>query len=604
MMDDGAGAAAEAGSERVLVTGGAGFLGSHLCERLLNEGHEVFCLDNFHTGSKANVLHLLENPRFHIVHHDVTLPFSLHVDRIFNLACPASPVHYQFDPVHTIKTSVIGSLNMLELAERLGARILQASTSEVYGDPEQHPQAEQYWGNVNSFGPRACYDEGKRCAEALFYAFRERAGVRVKLARIFNTYGPRMHEGDGRVVSNFVTQALRGEPITLYGDGSQTRSFCYVDDLVDGLVRLMDAPDDVVGPVNLGNPVECTVRELAEKVVELTGSISPLVYKPLPVDDPCRRRPDISLARDVLGWEPSTQLTDGLAATIDYFDAVLRGRKWDGMAVKQTGKASRVAASARSVQAADKRASGHARAAKPAVLVTGGAGYVGAHVCKALDRAGFLPVTFDSLARGHREAVKWGPLCVGDLRDPKALAKVLAEFDPVGVIHLAALAYVGESMAEPGRYFGVNVVGTLNLLNAMAERGVKPLVFSSSCATYGVPDTLPIGEDHPQRPVNPYGESKLIAEKMMGWFDRRHGLRVASLRYFNAAGADPWGEIGENHDPETHLIPRAVDAAVNGGPPLDILGSDYPTPDGTAGARLYPCQRPCHGACARADPVA
>ena len=304
---------------RVLVTGGAGFLGSHLCERLLADGHDVLCVDNFFTGSRDNVLHRLGNPRFELLRHDVTFPLYVEVDQIYNLACPASPIHYQLDPVQTTKTSVHGAINMLGLAKRVNASILQASTSEVYGDPEVHPQQEGYWGRVNPVGPRACYDEGKRCAETLFFDYFRQHGLRIKVARIFNTYGPRMHPNDGRVVSNFIVQALRGAPITLYGDGQQTRSFCYVDDLIEGLIRLMNTPDEVTGPVNLGNPVEFTIRELAEQVLAQTRSQSSLLQEPLPQDDPRQRQPDIDLARQLLGWEPAVPLADGLERTIDYF---------------------------------------------------------------------------------------------------------------------------------------------------------------------------------------------------------------------------------------------------------------------------------------------
>ncbi len=304
---------------RVLVTGGAGFLGSHLCERLLADGHDVLCVDNFFTGSRDNVLHLLGNPRFELLRHDVTFPLYVEVDQIYNLACPASPIHYQADPVQTTKTSVHGAINMLGLAKRVNARILQASTSEVYGDPEVHPQQEGYWGRVNPVGPRACYDEGKRCAETLFFDYYRQHGLRIKVARIFNTYGPRMHPNDGRVVSNFIVQALSGAPITLYGDGQQTRSFCYVDDLIEGLIRLMNTPDEVTGPVNLGNPVEFTIRELAEQVLAKTRSASQLLQEPLPEDDPRQRQPDIGLAKALLDWEPAVPLADGLERTIDYF---------------------------------------------------------------------------------------------------------------------------------------------------------------------------------------------------------------------------------------------------------------------------------------------
>ncbi len=309
---------------RILVTGGAGFIGSFLCERLLEAGAEVLCVDNFFTGTRTNVGHLLPNPRFELMRHDVTMPLYVEVDQIYNMACPASPVHYQFDPVQTTKTSVHGAINMLGLAKRTKARILQASTSEVYGDPEVHPQPESYWGNVNPLGPRACYDEGKRCAETLCFDYHRQHGVAIKVARIFNTYGPRMHPNDGRVVSNFIVQALRGEPITLYGDGQQTRSFCYVDDLVEGLIALMSTPGDVTGPINLGNPGEFTIRELAETIIDLTGSASELVHKPLPADDPRQRRPDITKAHDVLGWAPTVALREGLTRTIAYFDDMLR----------------------------------------------------------------------------------------------------------------------------------------------------------------------------------------------------------------------------------------------------------------------------------------
>ncbi len=309
--------------ERVLVTGGAGFLGSHLCDRLLADGAEVLCVDNYFTGARSNIAHLFGHPRFEFLRHDVTFPLYVEVDRIYNLACPASPVHYQHDPVQTTKTSVIGSINMLGLAKRLNARILQASTSEVYGDPNVHPQPEDYWGNVNPIGARACYDEGKRCAETLFFDYRRQHGLPVKVARIFNTYGPRMHPNDGRVVSNFIVQALTGKDITVSGDGAQTRAFCYVDDLIDALVRLMQTGDDVTGPINVGNPAEFTIAQLAELTIELTGSRSQITHVPLPSDDPRQRRPDISQARDLLGWEPSTPLKEGLTRTIAYFEALL-----------------------------------------------------------------------------------------------------------------------------------------------------------------------------------------------------------------------------------------------------------------------------------------
>ena len=307
---------------RTLVTGGSGFIGSHLCERLLAAGHEVLCVDNYYTGRRQNIEHLLADPRFEVLRHDITMPLYVEVDQIFNLACPASPIHYQFDPVQTLKASVHGSINMLGLAKRIKARIFQASTSEVYGDPHVHPQPESYWGHVNPLGPRACYDEGKRAAETLFFDYHRQHGVRIKVARIFNTYGPRMHPNDGRVVSNFIMQALRGEPITIYGDGTQTRSFAFVDDLVEGILRLMATDDGVTGPINLGNPNEITVRELAETVIAMTQSRSPLVFKPLPADDPRQRQPDISLAREKLGWAPTVELRDGLERTIDYFKLI------------------------------------------------------------------------------------------------------------------------------------------------------------------------------------------------------------------------------------------------------------------------------------------
>jgi UDP-glucuronate decarboxylase len=309
--------------KRILVTGGAGFLGSHLCEYLLNQGADVLCVDNYFTGAKDNILHLLNNPHFELIRHDITFPLYVEVDEIYNLACPASPIHYQFDPVQTTKTSVHGAINMLGLAKRVKAKILQASTSEVYGDPELHPQPEGYWGHVNPIGPRSCYDEGKRCAETLFYDYHRQHSLRIKIARIFNTYGPHMHPNDGRVVSNFIVQALKGAPITLYGDGSQTRSFCYVSELIEGFVRLMGSSDDFVGPVNLGNPGEFTIRQLAEKVIELTNSSSPLVFEPLPTDDPRQRCPDISLAKEKLGWTPKIPLEEGLMHTIAYFRRLL-----------------------------------------------------------------------------------------------------------------------------------------------------------------------------------------------------------------------------------------------------------------------------------------
>ena len=312
-------------SKRILVTGGAGFLGSHLCERLVAQGHEVLCVDNFFTGRRANVAHLLDSPGFELMRHDVTFPLYVEVDEIYNLACPASPVHYQLDPVQTTKTSVHGAINMLGLAKRVRAKMLQASTSEVYGDPSVHPQTEDYWGNVNPIGPRSCYDEGKRCAETLCFDYHRQHRLRIKVVRIFNTYGPRMHPNDGRVVSNFIVQALKGEPITIFGDGSQTRSFGYVDDLIEGFLRLMASPDAVTGPINIGNPGEFTILALAEKVLELTGSRSEIVRRPLPENDPLQRRPDISRAKALLDWEPTVALEPGLVKTIAYFEALLAG---------------------------------------------------------------------------------------------------------------------------------------------------------------------------------------------------------------------------------------------------------------------------------------
>jgi UDP-glucuronate decarboxylase len=309
--------------KRILVTGGAGFLGSYLCEKLLELGNEVICVDNYYTGSKANILNLLDNPLFELTRHDICFPLYVEVDEIYNLACPASPVHYQRDPVQTTKTSVLGAINMLGLAKRLKIKILQASTSEVYGDPLVHPQTESYWGHVNPTGPRSCYDEGKRCAETLFFDYKRQLGLNIRVMRIFNTYGPRMHPNDGRVVSNFIVQALKGDNITVYGEGAQTRSFCYRDDLIDGMIRLMNAPDNVPMPVNIGNPDEFTIRSLAELVIELTGSKSKLVFKPIPQDDPMQRRPDISRAREYLNWEPTVSLREGLVNTIDYFDELL-----------------------------------------------------------------------------------------------------------------------------------------------------------------------------------------------------------------------------------------------------------------------------------------
>lgn len=309
--------------KRILVTGGAGFLGSHLCERLLNEGNEVMCLDNFFTGRKQNIIHLINNPYFELIRHDVTMPFFIEVDEIYNLACPASPIHYQYNAIKTIKTSVMGAINMLGLAKRVKAKILQASTSEVYGDPEIHPQTEDYWGHVNPIGLRSCYDEGKRCAESLFFNYHRQNGVRIKVMRIFNTYGPRMDPNDGRVISNFIVQSLKNQDITIYGNGSQTRSFCYVDDLLEGMIRLMNSPDSFTGPVNMGNPGEFTILELAEKVISITGSKSKIVHQPLPADDPLQRQPDISMARNEFGWEPKIALEDGLLKTIEYFKTII-----------------------------------------------------------------------------------------------------------------------------------------------------------------------------------------------------------------------------------------------------------------------------------------
>lgn len=310
--------------KKILVTGGAGFLGSHLCERLLNDGNEVVCLDNYFTGQKNNVVHLMDNPFFELIRHDVTMPFYIEVDEIYNLACPASPIHYQYNPIKTVKTSVMGAINMLGLAKRIKAKILQASTSEVYGDPQIHPQTESYWGHVNPIGERACYDEGKRAAETLFVNYHKQNNVKIKIIRIFNTYGPRMHPNDGRVVSNFIVQALQGKDITVYGDGNQTRSFCYYSDLLDGMIRLMNTGDDFTGPVNVGNPNEFTILQLAEKVIRLTGSKSKIILQPLPTDDPMQRQPDISLAKSKLGWEPKVELEEGLMHTIEYFKNIVK----------------------------------------------------------------------------------------------------------------------------------------------------------------------------------------------------------------------------------------------------------------------------------------
>jgi UDP-glucuronate decarboxylase len=309
--------------KRILITGGAGFIGSHLCERLLNEGNEVISVDNYFTGAKSNIVHLLDNPYFELIRHDVTMPFFIEVDEIYNMACPASPIHYQYNAIKTIKTSVMGAINILGLAKRIKAKILQASTSEVYGDPKIHPQPETYWGNVNPIGPRSCYDEGKRCAESLFVNYNEQNNVRIKIARIFNTYGPRMHPNDGRVVSNFIVQALNGKDITIYGDGSQTRSFQYVDDLVNGVIKLMETPDSITLPVNIGNPDEFSIKELADKVIEITGSKSKITFEPLPADDPTQRKPDISKAKEILKWEPKIKLEEGLVKTIEYFKKTL-----------------------------------------------------------------------------------------------------------------------------------------------------------------------------------------------------------------------------------------------------------------------------------------
>lgn len=309
--------------KRILVTGGAGFLGSHLCERLLNEGHDIVCLDNYFTGQKQNVVHLLKHPYFEMVRHDVTMPFYVEADEIYNMACPASPIHYQFNPIKTVKTSVMGAINMLGLAKRIKAKVLQASTSEVYGDPEIHPQTEEYWGHVNPIGERACYDEGKRAAETLFVNYHKQNNVRIKIVRIFNTFGPRMHPNDGRVVSNFIVQALQNKDITMYGDGTQTRSFCYVDDMIEGLIKMMNTGDEITGPINIGNQGEFTILELAEKIIKLTGSKSRVVFMPLPSDDPMQRQPDISKARKILGWEPKYPLEEGLVKTIQYFRETL-----------------------------------------------------------------------------------------------------------------------------------------------------------------------------------------------------------------------------------------------------------------------------------------
>jgi len=555
--------------KRVLVAGGAGFLGSHLCERLLSEGATVICVDNFYTGTRENIAHLMGNPRFLLVEHDITVPLFHKVDEIYNLACPASPIHYQSDPIFTTKTSVIGTMNLLGMAKNCNAKIMQASTSEVYGDPLVHPQPESYWGHVNPNGIRSCYDEGKRCAESLCFDYRRRHAMDVKVVRIFNTYGPRMRLDDGRVVSNFINQALNDEPITIYGDGSQTRSFCYVDDLIEGFVRMMATPPEVCGPINLGNPVEFTIRELAEHVLAITESNSSLIEQPLPADDPQRRRPDISVAQEILGWEPQIPLATGLGPTMQYFD-------------KRPSGSTAGSQSSESIQNRARVRAGGGGSKTSKVLVTGGAGYVGSHACKMLAAAGHVPVTIDNLVHGHRKSVRWGPFIEGDLADRHLLMRTLQEHEIDTVMHFAAYAYVGESMEDPGRYFRNNVSNTINLLDAMVETGVSRLVFSSTCATYGMPEHLPIGEDHPQHPINPYGESKLSIERAIHWYGVAHGIRSCSLRYFNAAGADPDGEIGENHDPETHLIPLVIQTAFGLRPEVRIFGTDYETADGSA----------------------
>ena len=398
---------------RVLISGGAGFLGSHLADRLLESGYQVLCVDNFFTGTRRNIEHLLDHKRFELLRHDITHPLFVEVDEIYNLACPASPIHYQRDPVQTTKTSVLGAINMLGLAKRLKIKILQASTSEVYGDPSVHPQTESYWGNVNPIGPRSCYDEGKRCAETLFFDYRRQNGLPIKVVRIFNTYGPRMHPNDGRVVSSFVVQALRNEDITVFGDGEQTRSFCYVDDLVAAMVKMMDTDEGTIGPVNIGNPEEFTMRQLAEIVLELTGSRSKIVHRPLPQDDPRQRRPDISAAERLLRWRPVTPLREGLERTIRLLrDAAFAERRLGG------------------------------GSPMTAVLVTGGAGYVGAHACKALSKAGYTPIAYDNLSTGHESFVRWGPLVRGDIRDDASLREAIRRHDVTAVLHFSACAYV------------------------------------------------------------------------------------------------------------------------------------------------------------------
>ena len=534
---------------RILITGGAGFLGSHLCERLLREGHDVLCVDNFYTSTRRNITHLLEHPNFELMRHDVTFPLYVEVDQIYNMACPASPIHYQRDPVQTTKTSVHGAINMLGLAKRTGARILQASTSEVYGDPQVHPQPESYWGNVNPIGSRSCYDEGKRCAETLFFDYRRQHKLPIKVARIFNTYGPRMLPDDGRVVSNFIVQALAGRNITIFGDGEQTRSFCYVDDLVEGLIRLMDSADDFTGPCNLGNPGEFTIRELAEMVVAMTGSDSQLVSEPLPEDGP---HPTPA------GYRPGAGTT-GLEAY--------------GVVTRRPGPHHRILPLHRWVALAPPM--------NKIILVTGGAGYIGSHACKQLAKAGYEPITYDNLDRGHRELVKWGPLEEGDILDQAFLTEVCKHYKPAAVMHFAALCYVGESMAKPDLYQRVNVEGSMSLLNAMTLAGVNKMIFSSTCATYGEPQEVPITEAHPQHPVNPYGETKLEMERAITQWAESSDSEAVLFRYFNAAGADPDTETGEWHQPETHLVPLALAAAAGDLDELTIHGNDYPTPDGT-----------------------
>ncbi|MBU3906993.1 MAG: GDP-mannose 4,6-dehydratase [Nanoarchaeota archaeon] len=510
--------------KNVVITGGAGFIGSHLCKYLLDKGEKVVCVDNLFTGSKKNILSLMNDPNFRFIEQDIIEPLYIDekIDQIYNLACPASPIHYQFNAIRTIKANTIGVINMLGLARKHNARILQASTSEIYGDPLEHPQKETYRGNVNTLGPRACYDEGKRVAETLFMDYHRKWRLDIRIVRIFNTYGTSMNKEDGRVVSNFIVQALKNENLTIYGDGSQTRSFCYVSDLIEGMYKMMNQ-ENFIGPVNLGNPGEFTILELAKKIINFTSSNSNIVYHLLPQDDPIKRKPDISLAREKLNWEPKIPLEDGLKKTIDYFKELI----------------------------------------KMNCLVTGGAGFIGSNLVDRLLKENYKVIVIDDLSTGRKENILAHIGKENFVFYEKSICDNLDEIferERIEVVfHLAALPRVQFSIVNPIKTNEVNVNGTLNLLQTCKKFDVKRFVFSSSSSVYGDQEKLPLIETMPLNPMSPYALHKLTSEEYCKLFNLIHGLETISLRYFNV--------FGPRQNPEGDyacLIPKFIECLISG----------------------------------------